>query len=422
MMPPPTENAGSVSPTCEIITIGSELLLGQITDTNTTHLARELSRIGVSVRFRTAAGDRLGDMEPVLREAVMRCDMVITTGGLGPTEDDLTRQAVANVAGVELEFRQELMVQIEKFFRRLGYEMPENNRRQAFIPKGSVSIDNPVGTAPAFMTEVQGRPIICLPGVPRELKYLLQHQVLSLIKKRLHLINQVVMHRVLKVVGTGESAVDKTIGDLISQSKNPEVGLLASVGEISIRLTARAGDSAEALSMIRPLENPIRFRLGKKIYGHDEDTLEKVIESLLVHRDRSLAIFETFTGGLAALRLHQLPSDRLIFSQVMPDKKRLAEWMGKEEVQINSETTRSLALRAKTLSGASIGLASVGFAEKEEEGYMMKGQVAAVGEGIEKEFSWRMGRDLLSLQRWGAVICLNTLRLALLEAGQSSSL
>jgi nicotinamide-nucleotide amidase len=335
--------------------------------------------------------------------------MVITTGGLGPTEDDLTRQAVANVAGVELEFRQELMVQIEKFFRRLGYEMPENNRRQAFIPKGSVSIDNPVGTAPAFMTEVQGRPIICLPGVPRELKYLLQHQVLSLIKKRLHLINQVVMHRVLKV-------------DLISQSKNPEVGLLASVGEISIRLTARAGDSAEALSMIRPLENQIRFRLGKKIYGHDEDTLEKVIESLLVHRDRSLAIFETFTGGLAALRLHQLPSDRLIFSQVMPDKKRLAEWMGKEEVQINSETTRSLALRAKTLSGASIGLASVGFAEKEEEGYMMKGQVAAVGEGIEKEFSWRMGRDLLSLQRWGAVICLNTLRLALLEAGQSSSL
>ena len=168
----------SILPTCEIITIGSELLLGQILDTNTTYLAQELGKIGVTIRFRTAVGDELEEIVEVLKCAVERCDMVIATGGLGPTLDDITREAVARMAGVELEFRQDLMDQIEQIFRRAGYQMPDNNRRQAFVPTGSQAISNPVGTAPGFIMEVNERPIICLPGVPRELKYLMNQEIL----------------------------------------------------------------------------------------------------------------------------------------------------------------------------------------------------------------------------------------------------
>ena len=147
----------SQAPSCEVITVGTELLLGQILDTNTTYLAQELGRIGVSVRFRTAVGDLLNEMTRVIRSATDRCDMVIMTGGLGPTLDDLTRDAVADVAGVDLEFRQDLMDQIAEIFRRAGYRMSENNRRQAYVPAGSQAIPNPVGTAPGFIGEVTGR-------------------------------------------------------------------------------------------------------------------------------------------------------------------------------------------------------------------------------------------------------------------------
>jgi nicotinamide-nucleotide amidase len=148
-------------PVCEIITIGSELLFGQITDTNTTYLARELGKIGVNVRFRTAVGDRLEEIIQVIRLALKRCDIVITSGGLGPTLDDMTREAVAQAVGMDLEFREDLMEQIEHIFRRYGYDMPDNNRRQAYVPAGSLVINNPIGTAPAFITNAGGPQIIC---------------------------------------------------------------------------------------------------------------------------------------------------------------------------------------------------------------------------------------------------------------------
>ncbi|HDM09407.1 MAG TPA: competence/damage-inducible protein A, partial [Desulfobacteraceae bacterium] len=171
-------------PVCEIITIGSELLLGQIQDTNSTFLAAELARIGVDVRFRTSVGDSSEDMTMALNSALGRSDLVITTGGLGPTEDDLTREVVATVSGVPLVFKQELMDQIDAVFKRYGYRMPESNRKQAYIPEGAEAIENPVGTAPAFVNKIRGKPVICLPGVPRELKYLWANAVASWIKKR----------------------------------------------------------------------------------------------------------------------------------------------------------------------------------------------------------------------------------------------
>jgi nicotinamide-nucleotide amidase len=407
--------AGSGSPTCEIVTIGSELLIGQIVDTNTATLARDLIWIGVPVRFRTSVGDTLADMVNVILDAVKRCDMVIATGGLGPTEDDLTRQAIADAAGVSLEFRQDLMEQIEDIFRRSGYKMPDNNRRQAFVPAGSHVIPNPVGTAPAFITEVRGRPVIALPGVPRELKYLMSRSVLPWIREKFDLGASVIVQRIVKVAGLGESAVDKVIGDLMGEGKNPEVGLLASPGEITIRITVRAGDGMEAQSLIDPVEREIRERLGDKVFGGGDDTLEIVVEALLKERGMTIAILETFTGGLAALRVHQLHSDQLAGSKVMPDMARLCRWLGKGEDSPILELAGEAARRVSAEFGSSLGVACLGFPKKEGAVYQVEGQIAVVGEPVRGEFSWTMGGDVTLLQQRGSVICLNTLRLALLE-------
>jgi nicotinamide-nucleotide amidase len=411
-------NATSNTPTCEIITIGSELLLGQIMDTNTAYLAQELGRIGVTPRFRTSVGDRLEEISQVIRSGAERCDMVMTTGGLGPTLDDLTREAVARVTGVNLEFKQYLMDQIEEYFRRLGYKMPENNRKQAHVPAGSHVIINPVGTAPSFIAELEGKPIICLPGVPRELKYLWDREVSSWIRKRFGLVDQKVTYRVLKVVGLGESGVDRLIGDLMGVGKNPEVGLLASMGEIKIRITATAKGDKGAEGLIRPVEEEIRSRLGKKIFGIDDQTLEGVIDSLLIQKGLTLALLETFTGGLAAQRFYRIPSSRLLDSRVIPDKKRLFGLLGKDYESLNAQTAFALAQRVREMGAADVGLSIVGFLEKTGETSTVDGYAAVVGNGIEKDFPWQMGGHAHTCQDRGAVIGLNTLRLALLEAAK----
>jgi len=403
--------------TCEIVTIGTELLLGQITDTNTTYLARELGGQGISIRFRTAAGDQLDEIQEVLRAAVDRCDLVITTGGLGPTLDDLTREAVAAVAGVPLEFRTELMEQIERIFQLAGYRMPENNRRQAYVPQGSESIPNPVGTAPAFIAEVKGKPIICLPGVPRELRFLMNQAVLPWLDARFQLAGQGFTYRVLKTAGIGESKVDGIIGDLMKPGGNPEVGLMASVGEIKIRIAARAESKEGALALIQPVEDEIRFRLGKKIFGRDEETLEGVVDELLKSHGWTLAVLETFSGGHAAERLHGVPSANVVESRVIPDRERLFHWLGCETSSgLDQNLAMATARRLRKESRARGALSIIGFPEKRGgDAYGVKGFASAVGPELEKGFSWEAGGDMITLCRRTAVIGLNTLRLALLE-------
>lgn len=407
-------NVISDTPTCEIITIGTELLLGQIMDTNTAYLAGELGRIGVATRFRTSVGDRLEEIVEVIRGAVERCDLVITTGGLGPTLDDLTREAVAGAAGVELVLEPELMDQIEAYFARIGYRMPENNRRQAYVPAGSEVIPNPVGTAPCFVAEAGAKPIICLPGVPRELEYLWGRQVAPWIRERFGLSDQQVVYRVLKVAGLSESRVDSLIGDLMGVGNNPELGLLASPGEIKIRITATARGDADAEGLIRPLEEEIRSRLGNKVFGIDDETLEAVIDRLLCEKGMTLSILETFTAGLAAQRLYRIPSSRLLDSRVVPGRERLLRLLGEPAGSENRHFAVTLAQKLREMTQVDVALCILGFPEDSKPSAGMQAVVAAVGDGFSKEFSWQMGGDFRVSQERGAVIGLNTLRLALL--------
>jgi nicotinamide-nucleotide amidase len=286
-------------PVAEIITIGTELLLGEIQDTNTSFLARSLRDMGVDVYRTTCVGDNSQRIEAIIREALGRSDIVLTTGGLGPTVDDPTRQAVANALGVELEFHPELWQKIEKIMGRYGRKASENNRRQAWIPAGASVIPNPVGTAPAFISPQDGRVVICLPGVPHEMELLFLQGAQPWLRECFHLTS-IIYSRVLHTAGIGESQVDELIGDLEYQS-NPTVGLLASPGRVDIRIAAKSDSPTEIERMIQTTETIIRDKLGDAVYGTDTDTLEDTVAAGLAKKGLSaMLVLHGFGEGLAA--------------------------------------------------------------------------------------------------------------------------
>ncbi len=288
-------------PTAEIVTIGTEILLGEILDTNARSAAIQLRDAGIDLYRKTTVGDNPGRITQVIQEALGRCDIVITTGGLGPTVDDPTREAVALAVGVSIEFKPELWAQIEARFHRFNRQPTENNRRQAYIPQGALAIENPVGTAPAFIVEKGNQCLIALPGVPSEMDYLLKHSAIPYLRQRYQL-SSVIKARILHTAGIGESQIDDLIGDL-EMLNNPTVGLAAHSGQVDVRITAKAGSEVEADVLIYPLEAQLRQRLGDWIYGADQDSLEAVAMRAIENRGWRLVIVEAGTHGELSRRL-----------------------------------------------------------------------------------------------------------------------
>ena len=402
---------------CEIVTIGSELLHGQIIDTNASYIARTLNSIGFNIAFHTTVGDISTQIKDVLFQAKDRTDLVITTGGIGPTEDDLTREVIADLVGVPLIFKKELMDQIESIFKRVGYSMPENNRKQAFIPDGAIPIPNEVGTAPGFIIEKGSKVIIALPGVPKELKYLLHKKVVPYLKKRFQLDQDLISSKTLKVTGIGESKVDTQIKDLIKENSNPTIGILASPGDISITITAWAKSERKSEALIRPIEQEIRSRLGINIYGINEDTLHGVVTNLLNKRGETLSILETFSGGELTGRLQGSLLSPLHESIVIRKNEQILSFLNKKgpALEINKKTAESLAKKIKREGNSSIGLALLGTLKAAERGYNVDAHVVVSGENVNGSYDWKMGGDIPTLQNRSAIIALNTLRLALIS-------
>jgi nicotinamide-nucleotide amidase len=318
----------------EIVTTGTELLLGQIDDTNATYLARQLRDLGIDLFFRTTVGDNELRITQALELALARADLVITTGGLGPTVDDVTRDAVARATGRPLVVFPDLLAQIETFFQSIGATMTENNSRQAHLPEGSIPIENPVGTAPGFIVEDERGTIITLPGVPRELYYLMERTVVPYLQKRLGQ-RDVLVTRILRTVAMGESRVDQAIADL-EISANPTVGLSAHPGQTDVRIVAKAPTQAEAEALVADFEARIRQRLGAAIYATGDATLEAVIAGLLQQADATVAIAETITNGDLARRLAGHPK---VFqgSVVGYDGSRLADVLGLSQEGLHRE-------------------------------------------------------------------------------------
>ncbi len=286
----------------EIVMIGTELLLGQIIDTNAAHMARALAENGINLFFKTTVGDNRERILAALDLALNRADVVLTSGGLGPTEDDITRECVAELTGRPLEFRDDLYDQLAARFQRLKRPMTDNNRKQAYAPQGAQAIPNPNGTAPGLIVEDPRGLIICMPGVPRELIPMLNDQVIPYLLKRFD-IREKLYCRTLKVCAVGESKVDALIGDLIQESTNPKIGLLASPDAVRIRLSVRSDSPKIAEKLLDELHQKINQRIPGCIMGTDNDTLETVVNTLLAQNNWTLSLAETGTGGLLGHRM-----------------------------------------------------------------------------------------------------------------------
>jgi competence/damage-inducible protein CinA-like protein len=328
-------------PSAEIIAIGTELLLGEIQDTNTRYLARILRDAGIDIFRATIVGDNTERIAQAIQEALGRTNIIITTGGLGPTVDDPTRQAVALAIGVETEFRPELWNQILARFKRYNRQTTENNRRQAYIPKGAIPVENPVGTAPAFIYETGEHSIISLPGVPREMEYLIEHVVMPYLRQR-YTLKGTIKAKVLHVSGLGESQVDEWIGDLETY-RNPTVGLLAHPGQVDIRVTAKADSIEEADRLIDELAKIVRQRLGDAIFGNDFDTLEEVTVKKLSALGWKLLVVECGLGGelRGALKRAHFPEEQVVVLPQVSDENNLFENISKinDEFQANAILT-----------------------------------------------------------------------------------
>jgi len=287
----------------EIISIGTELLLGAIVDTNAAYISRQLAEIGVDLYRRLTVGDNEGRIARCIEEALERADVVLCTGGLGPTVDDVTRQAVARATGRELVLDEEMLGWIEERFRGWGHPMSENNRRQAFKPEGAIAIENPVGTAPIFIVQDERGDVIVLPGVPHEMEYLMEHEVIPYLKRKLgH--QEVIKTLVLRTVSIGESQVDARIGDLM-ESANPTVGLAAHPGQTDVRIVAKALSEEEADRLIAEMERRVRERLGEVIYGVGEETMAEVVVRMLAERDLTLGTVECGVDGIVSRQIFE---------------------------------------------------------------------------------------------------------------------
>jgi nicotinamide-nucleotide amidase len=373
-------------PSSEIITIGTEILLGEIVDTNTRYIARTLRGMGVDLYRTITIGDNVERIAEAIHNSMNRAEIVITTGGLGPTVDDPTREAVARAAGLELEFREDLWEQVVAIISRYGRKPSENQKRQAYIPKGALAIPNPVGTAPCFIVETERNAVASLPGVPNEMEHILHESIIPYLQKRYEL-NEIIKIRVLHCAGLGEGMIDEKIADLEMLS-NPTVGLAAHTGVVDVRIAAKARSEIEADAMIADIEQQLRERLGDAIFGADEDRLEDAALTAVARRGWTLVGVESGLDGGLALKIPRTIS----LADLSPDSLLAA----------------LRAARADSNADAALGVAM----------YLQEraAEMALITPKGEKTHRITYGGPPRSLARWSVNVALDWLRRRALDA------
>ena len=293
----------------EIIATGTELLLGEVTDTNTSFLAQQLASLGIDLYFTSLVGDNYERLLGALKSACQRSDLILTTGGLGPTQGDITREAIAGLFGEKMEADPVLKLAMEKFFAERGIEMTPNNLKQAMLIPSAQAIPNPRGTAPGWWAEKEGRIIIAMPGPPAEMQPMWQSHIAPALQKR---AGAIILSRTLKTFGLPESTVDERLAALL-KSPNPTLASYAKQDGIHLRITAKADTLEKAQSMISQHEKSVRNVIGDYIWGADDDVLENIVGKMLIAKKLSLAVAESFTGGSLIQLLSRAPESRLFF-------------------------------------------------------------------------------------------------------------
>ena len=411
----------------EVISIGDEMTSGQRLDTNSQWLSQQLGDLGIEVAFHSTVGDDLQDNIDVFRIATHRADFVVCTGGLGPTADDLTRQAIAQMAGLELEFHRDVVHHIEKIFRRHSREMPESNRIQAYFPAGSQVIHNPEGTAPGIDLQVKNEHRSCrifaLPGVPYEMKQMWTESVLPAISQQMGQTG-VIHHHVIHCFGTGESQTEGMLPDLIQRGRDPRVGITASLATISLRVSTRAETIEECQNKMAPTLNQIRTVMGHFVFGENNVELQEVVYEHL--QARTISIVDLFLNGEVSGKLLQEQDAKgiqKVMGSVVLAPERLAEWIAHIPTGDRSRPEDLLSAAAVTIRQrwkSDVGLAIGPLQTNQQDGSVGDYQIAISDRHGESIYNLPYGgHSKLRLARSIKQV-LNQLRLHLTETNSST--
>ena len=403
----------------EILSCGTELLLGHITDTNATYLAQSLSALGIDLYFVSEVGDNRGRIVETLQRAWERSDLIIMTGGLGPTEDDLTRESISALLGETMQVDPTLEAELRGMFAGRGAQMPERNIKQATLIPSAQVLPNPRGTAPGWWVEKDGRIIVAMPGVPKEMHRMWEQEAIPRLKPY---TGGLIFTRILRVSGMGESTVEERLDTLI-HSNNPTLATYAKVDAVDVRITAKAETAEEAERQVAAMEVRVRQILGHYIFGTDKDTLQGVVGNLLQTRQQSLAVMESLTGGLLSSTITDAPnSSKHFIGGIVAYSIKLKEQMGvpHETIEqygaVSEQTARAMAHAVREQLGADFGIGITGVAGPDmQEGKAIgtvhiaiegpTGVVTGMGPG------WRGGRE--DNKRFAVLTALNLLRLFL---------
>jgi nicotinamide-nucleotide amidase len=409
----------------EIVTIGTEMLLGDLVDTNTAWISQRLAELGVGIYRHTTVGDNTERIVGALREAASRSDLVVTTGGLGPTSDDLTNACLSTLTGREMVEYQEAREHVDRMFAKFGREPTANNYKQALFPEGTELIPNPAGTAMGALVEWNGTLFATLPGVPSEMKSMFEATLEPLIRDR---SDGAIVSKTLHFAGIGESALAEKVQDFLDAT-DPTVAPLAGQGKVRLRITTRAATEREALEKITPVEKEVLARLSDYYFGEDDETLEGAVGRLLKERGAILALAESCTGGLLAKRLTDMPGSSAYFKEGLvtysnESKERMLGVPNElivEHGAVSEPVAREMAVGARRVSGADYGLSVTGIAgpdggtEEKPVGLVFVGISDQEGTFAEKLdlTAWARSRD--SIRERSANRAFDLLRLRLEE-------
>jgi nicotinamide-nucleotide amidase len=404
---------------CEVLAIGTELLLGQIVDTNSAWIGEQLAASGIDSYEHRQVGDNLARMTGALRELLRDADAVIVCGGLGPTQDDVTREAIAEVMGVELVRRPELVEQIAAMFSSRLRDMPENNLRQADVPDGGDVMPNPMGTAPGLVGEVGGKVVYAVPGVPYEMQGMVRDFVLPDLLRRAGEASAIVS-RSLKTWGTSESGLAEMIAKHVDAQTNPTIAFLArGIEGLVVRLTAKAATESDAWALIEPVERELRAILGGLVFGVDDETMEHVVLAQLEQRGWTLGVAESLTGGLIGARIASVPGASRVFRGTIgsyaTEVKRSVLGVTAASV-VSEECVRQMAEGARRVLGADVGIATTGVAGPDEQEGQPVGTVwfgLALPDGTVEAVSTRLPGDRERIRQFSTISLMNLLRMRL---------
>ncbi|NNK91925.1 MAG: competence/damage-inducible protein A [Acidimicrobiia bacterium] len=404
----------------ETVAIGTELLLGQIANTNAARIGERLAAAGFDHFNQQVVGDNAERMVAALELATSRSDAVIVTGGIGPTQDDQTREALCALAGVELVYDEGYAGRLRARWEERGRVMPEQNLRQAYHPEGAATIRNPKGTAQGVRMRIGEAWVFALPGVPAEMIPMLERDVIPFLEDRGDGEGRIVS-RLLRTWGESESKIAETLGDLFDEATNPTVAFLASSGEIKVRLTAKAADDDEAEALIAPVEAQVRERLGSLVFGVDDDTVEAIVFGELRDRGWTLGTAESATGGMIAVRITSIPGASEVFrgSVVSYATGVKADVLGVdpeglERGVVSEETALEMARGASRVLGADVVVAVTGSAGpdpmEQAAGTMIVAVTTPEGESVR---TLRMPGDRERVRTYTTTAALHLVRLAL---------